>query len=96
MIRYSKNLTVKIIFSLKLWPAKTSVSPRSSPLGTFRLEERLQLSDRNSILMTSCETSPAAKSEEKWMFLQATKTTECYLQHSGTMTFASFFLNSLY
>ena len=43
-----------------------------------------------------CEMSPAAKSEDKWMFLQATKTTECYLQHSGTMTFASFFLNSLY
>ncbi|MCO0615624.1 hypothetical protein M8756_20395, partial [Lutimaribacter sp. EGI FJ00015] len=33
-------------------PAKTSVSPRSSPLGTFREEERLRLSDRNSILMT--------------------------------------------
>ena len=33
-------------------PAKTSVSPRSSPLGTFRAEERLPLSDRNSILMT--------------------------------------------
>ena len=23
------------------WPAKTAVSPRSSPLGTFREEERL-------------------------------------------------------
>ena len=34
------------------WPAKISVSPRSSPLGTFRAEERLRLSDRNSILMT--------------------------------------------
>ena len=33
-------------------PAKTSVSPRSSPPGTFREEERLRLSDRNSILMT--------------------------------------------
>jgi len=33
-------------------PAKTSVSPRSSPLGTFSEEERLRLSDRNSILMT--------------------------------------------
>ena len=32
--------------------AKTSVSPRSSPMGTFREEERLRLSDRNSILMT--------------------------------------------
>ena len=31
---------------------KTSVSPRSSPLGTFRAKERLRLSDRNSILMT--------------------------------------------
>ena len=33
-------------------PAKTTVSPRSSPLRTFRSEERLRLSDRNSILMT--------------------------------------------
>ena len=33
-------------------PAKTSVSPRSSPLGTFREKERLRLSGRNSILMT--------------------------------------------
>ena len=33
-------------------PAKASVSPRSSPLGTFRAGERLRLSDRNSILMT--------------------------------------------
>ena len=32
--------------------AKTSVSPGSSPLGTFREEERLRLSGRNSILMT--------------------------------------------
>ena len=31
---------------------KTSLSPRSSPLGTFRAEERLRLSGRNSILMT--------------------------------------------
>ena len=31
---------------------KTSVSPRSLPLGTFRAEERLRLRDRNSILMT--------------------------------------------
>ena len=29
-----------------------SVSPRSSPLGTFREEKRLRLSDRNSILIT--------------------------------------------
>ena len=35
-------------------PAKTSVSPRSSPLGTLRAEER----------RFSGETSPAAKSEE--------------------------------
>ena len=34
------------------YPAKTSVSARSSPLRTFREEERLRLSDRNSILMT--------------------------------------------
>ena len=33
---------------------ETSVSPRSSPLGTFREEERLRLSDRNAILMTQC------------------------------------------
>ena len=33
-------------------PAKASVSPRSSPPGTFRKEERLRISDRNSILMT--------------------------------------------
>ena len=33
-------------------PAKTSVSSCSSPLGTFRGEERLRLSDRNSTLMT--------------------------------------------
>ena len=32
--------------------SEASVSPRSSPLGTFRVEERLRLSDRNSILMT--------------------------------------------
>ena len=31
---------------------KTSVSPRSSPSGTFRKEERLRLRVRNSILMT--------------------------------------------
>ena len=37
---------------LRNWqPAKTSVSPRSSPLGTFRAEERLRPRDRNSILM---------------------------------------------
>ena len=33
-------------------PAKTSVSPHSSPLGTFRKDERLRLRGRNSILMT--------------------------------------------
>ena len=32
-------------------PAKTFVTPRSSPLGTFRAEECLRLSGRNSILM---------------------------------------------
>ena len=40
----------KLLNSLQ--PAKTSVSPRSSLLGTFREEERLQLSDINFILMT--------------------------------------------
>ena len=33
-------------------PANIAVSPSSSPPGTFRAEERLRLSDRNSILMT--------------------------------------------
>ena len=33
-------------------PAKTAVSPRSLPLGAFRQDRRLRLSDRNSILMT--------------------------------------------
>ena len=37
--------------SVMLQPAKTSVSPRSSPMGTFHAEERLRLSGRNSILM---------------------------------------------
>ena len=36
---------------IMLLPTKTFVSPRSSPLGTFRAEERLRLRDRNSILM---------------------------------------------
>ena len=31
---------------------KTAVSPRSSPLRLFREEQRLGLSDRNSVLMT--------------------------------------------
>ena len=34
-----------------IYPAKTSISPRSSSLGTFHTEELLRLSDRNSILM---------------------------------------------
>ena len=34
------------------YPAKTAVSPRTSPLGTFCKKERLRLSDRNPILMT--------------------------------------------
>ena len=33
-------------------PVNTAVSPCSSSLGTFHQEERLHLSDRNSILMT--------------------------------------------
>ena len=44
-------------------PAKTSVSPRSSPLGTFRTEEHVP----------PCETSPAAKSKEKQNFSRASK-----------------------
>ena len=35
-----------------IWTAKTSVSPHSLQLRTFRAEERLRLSARNSILMT--------------------------------------------
>ena len=35
------------------WSANKVVSPFSSSLGTFRQEERLQLSDRIPILMTS-------------------------------------------
>ena len=31
---------------------ETAVSPSSSPLGTFRAEERLRVGERNSILMT--------------------------------------------
>ena len=45
------DLLLRISRVLALKPAKTSVSPRS-PLGTFRAEERLRLSDGNSILMT--------------------------------------------
>ena len=36
----------------KTYPTNTAVSLCSSPLGTFRQEERVRLSDRNSILMT--------------------------------------------
>ena len=36
----------------KSYPTNTAVSLFSSPLGTFRQEERVRLSDRNSILMT--------------------------------------------
>ena len=61
--RYLTPLTVcSLLFSRKIvahgfnYPisceAKTSVSPRSSLLGTFRVEVRLRLSGRNSILMT--------------------------------------------
>ena len=46
-----------------MYPAKTSVSPRPSSLGTFRAEEQVP----------PCKTSPAAKSEEKRIFLQASK-----------------------
>ena len=41
-----------VSWALTRQPAKTSVSRRSSPLGTFREEERLRLGGRNSILMT--------------------------------------------
>ena len=50
----------KIARCKQRWPAKTSVSLRSSPLGTFPPRE----------------TSPAAKSEEKRMFSQATNKQE--------------------
>ena len=39
----------------KSQPAKTSVSPRSSPPRTFREEERRRLSRRNSMLMTQTD-----------------------------------------
>ena len=37
---------------VRAYPVNTAVSPCSSQLGTIRQEERLRLSDRNSILMT--------------------------------------------
>ena len=53
-IRHSVNLGAAAFLARVSFrqPAKISVSPRSSPLGTFRAERRLRLSDRNSILMT--------------------------------------------
>ena len=42
----------RCMIAISWQPAKTSISPRSSPLGTFRTKERLKLSGRNSILMT--------------------------------------------
>ena len=50
----SKNMEVKVAkLTLHLTNvAEIDVSPRSSSLRTFRAEERLRLSDRNSILMT--------------------------------------------
>ena len=51
------GFTLDPVSSIELQPAKTSVSPRSSPLGTFHAEEQ--------------ETSPAANSKEKRMFSQA-------------------------
>ena len=54
-IRYGLNPNKGRICVAWVWnregTAKTSVSPRSSPLGTFRAEERLRPRDRNSILM---------------------------------------------
>ena len=41
-----------VFFYIHAQPAKASVSPCSSPLRMFREEERLRLSNRNSILMT--------------------------------------------
>ena len=46
------RLSAKVVPFLGFQHAKTSVSPRSSPPGTFRQEERLRLGCRNSILMT--------------------------------------------
>ena len=37
---------------MRAYPVNTAVSPCSSQLGTIHQEERLRLSDRNSILMT--------------------------------------------
>ena len=56
-MRYFKILLLVKSQLVMTQPAKTSVSPRSSPLRTFRVPAR--------------ETSPAVKSEEKRMFSQA-------------------------
>ena len=51
--------------------AKTSVSPGSSPLGTFREEERLRLSGRNSILMTQINVyiiNPVVMGFQMWIY----------------------------
>ena len=62
-VKLDQKISMKILFHfppvcpvnnnrlIQQQPAKTSVSPRSSLMGTFRTEERLQLSGRNSILM---------------------------------------------
>ena len=49
---------VKLVDDLMMKPAKTSVTPRSSPLGTFPVKETRE----------TCETSTAAKSEESQIF----------------------------
>ena len=49
---YREGTAHACLFSVcSAYLSKTAVSPRSSPLGTFRAEERLRLSDRNSILI---------------------------------------------
>ena len=63
---FSEKKRPVVIEQTRFYPAKTSVSPRSSPLGTFR-----DVPPR--------ETSPAAKSEEKRMFSQAS---EFKLEHT--------------
>ena len=60
-------------------PAKTSVSPPSSSLSTFRAEERLRLSDRNSILLTQINVyiiNPVVMGFQKYKFVPFY---ECYV-----------------
>ena len=50
-LAYTRACSSEICYPILDKPAKTSFSPRSLPLGTFRAEKRLRLSNRNSMLM---------------------------------------------